>query len=286
VPGVVVRRLERPEEFVEAVEVQRSAWRMNDYREAAPAHLLRALASNGGLVLGAFDSGTGEMLGVSYGWPAHSRGGWYFYSHATGVREDSKYRGVGFQLKTAQRREALSMGLRLARWTFDPLQPLNSRFNLSKLGVVVRSYALNYYGEIRDNINRGLPSDRAFAEWYLDTPRVRGRLRGTLPPPGWDDLMRAGGEVALPRAGGQEPGEPRLGLRAPVLLVALPASVEGLRASGGSMLLRWRLATRRVYTHYLERGYLLAESVRGPDGPYNVLVKADLEDVLSGSTLW
>ena len=158
---VVVRRLEAPEEFQEAVEVQRSAWRMDDYREAAPAHLLRALAANGGLVLGAFDGEAGFMLGVSYGWPVLSSGGLYFYSHATGVREDAKYRGVGFALKAAQRREVLALGLRLAKWTFDPLQPLNSRFNLSKLGVIVREYYINYYGEIRDNINRGLPSDRA-----------------------------------------------------------------------------------------------------------------------------
>ncbi|MCE4602622.1 MAG: hypothetical protein F7B18_05505, partial [Desulfurococcales archaeon] len=64
---ISVRRLSRPEEFMEAVEVQKKAWRMDDYKEVAPAHLLRGLADNGGLVLGAFVED--RMVGVSYGWP-------------------------------------------------------------------------------------------------------------------------------------------------------------------------------------------------------------------------
>ncbi|MEB3851046.1 MAG: hypothetical protein LRS49_00495 [Desulfurococcales archaeon] len=272
---VVVRRLEKPEEFQEAVEVQASAWRMDDYREAAPAHLLRGLAANGGLVLGAFDPATGRMLGVSYGWPAYTPGGWYFYSHATGVRADVKHRGVGFRLKAAQRREVLAMGLRLARWTFDPVQPLNSWFNLSKLGVVVRTYHVNYYGEIRDSINRGMPSDRAVAEWHLDTPRVRGRLRGACRPPGWGDLAGRA-TVVLPRRG-RLPGEPELDSGDPLLLVALPGDTGSLGPGG---MLRWRLATREVYTRYLPRGYLLLESVRGPGGPYNLLARVGLDEAL------
>ena len=278
---VVVRRLEAPEEFQEAVEVQRSAWRMDDYREAAPAHLLRALAANGGLVLGAFDGEAGFMLGVSYGWPVLSLGGLYFYSHATGVREDAKYRGVGFALKAAQRREVLALGLRLAKWTFDPLQPLNSRFNLSKLGVIVREYYINYYGEIRDNINRGLPSDRARAEWYLDSPRVHARLSGKASPPTWEALQAADAKLALPRQSGDEPGEPQLNHSEPLLLVAIPASTTRDPES----LLRWRLATRRVYAYYLGKGYVLVESVRGPDGPYNLLVRADLDDIIAAESV-
>jgi len=133
--GLEIRKLRDPQEYIEAVEVQKKAWNMEDYREAAPAHLLRGLADNGGLVLGAFLEG--RLVGISYGWPAS----YYFYSHATGVIESTKYKGVGYKLKLSQREWILKdYGFSLAKWTFDPLQSLNSRFNLGKLGVIVKEY--------------------------------------------------------------------------------------------------------------------------------------------------
>ena len=134
--SVVVRRIEDPRELEEAVECHASAWGSKDYREVAPAHLLRGLARNGGLVLGAFVEG--KLVGASYGWVVCSEEGRYLYSDATGVAEGCKYRGIGYHLKLAQRREAISMGIDLIKWTFDPLQSLNSKFNLSTLGAVYR----------------------------------------------------------------------------------------------------------------------------------------------------
>ena len=284
--GIVVRRLTRPEEFLEAVEVQRSAWGMEDYREAAPAHLLRALSDNGGLVLGAFSGG--RMVGVSYGWPVWPSG--YFYSHATGVSRGSKYRGVGLALKAEQRRIVLEeMGMVLAKWTFDPLQALNSRFNLAKLGAVSRTYLVDYYGEIRDSINRGLGTDRVKAEWHLSSQRVLLRLRGKIASDeaaltrlqalGARPVVRARGDPPRPELdlGGSLPG---------VVLVAVPRDVSGLARRFPGLAGEWRRATREAYSSLIGDGYILVDSVRAGAVSFNVLWRASMDAVLEGLEPW
>ncbi len=286
--GLVIRELREPGEFQEAVEVQRAAWRMTDYREAAPAHLLRALADNGGLVLGAFLDG--EMVGVSYGWPA----GYYFYSHATGVREGVKYRGVGLRLKLAQREKVVERyGFSLAKWTFDPLQSLNSRFNLAKLGVVVREYLVDYYGEIRDSINRGLGTDRVKAEWWLTSPRVEARISNPRPP--CPDLLRGlepviAFEVVSGDAGAPVPGERAREedlLSSEVVLVPTPRDPGRVRDASPGAAREWRMATRSVYSLLIPRGYLLVDNIAGGDGyTLNVLWRTSLQRVLAGPEPW
>ncbi len=281
-----VRRLSRPEEFIEAVEVQRRAWRMEDYREAAPAHLLRALADNGGLVLGAFLEG--RLVGVSYGWPA----GYYFYSHATGVVEEAKYAGVGRALKLEQRRRVVEdYGLGLAKWTYDPLQSLNSRFNLAKLGVIAREYHVDYYGEIRDRINRGLGTDRVKAEWWLTSPRVESRVKGSKPC--LDRLAELGPTAAYGveyRGGVPAPGKPASDeelLSSEVVAVPIPRDVAAVRDADPGVAREWRLASRRAYTLLIPAGYILVDNVEGGVGyTLNILWRKPLGDVLSGPEPW
>ncbi len=264
-----MRRLSRPEEFMEAVEVQKKAWRMDDYKEVAPAHLLRGLADNGGLVLGAFVED--RMVGVSYGWPAGS----YFYSHATGVDEEYKYRGIGFNLKIGQRREVLGMGFDLVKWTFDPLQSLNSRFNLNKLGVIAREYYVNYYGEITDPINRGLGSDRVKAEWYLTSGRVLKAINGMLKPELGESYC-----IAV-ESEGARPGKVKLDCSSNIILVGIPRSIDKVKQENPSLAAQWREATRKVYNKYInDENYILLFNVKISERYYNILMYKDLEDIL------
>ena len=64
----------------------------------------------------------------------------YLHSHMLAVREGYRNRGLGAQLKLDQRREALSRGIRLMEWTFDPLEIKNAHLNIHKLGAMVCSY--------------------------------------------------------------------------------------------------------------------------------------------------
>jgi predicted GNAT superfamily acetyltransferase len=65
------------------------------------------------------------------------------------------------------------------------MQARNAHFNLNRLGVIVQEYADNFYGTdyLTDPSQTlehapGLQSDRLFANWYLDSPRVLALARG------------------------------------------------------------------------------------------------------------
>jgi len=173
---IEIRRPRDPSEYKKLVEVQLKAW---GAREAVPHHALIAIDRRGGLVLGAFDAETGEALGLCFGVLARSPDGkLYHYSHMTGVVPDAKFKGVGYRLKLKQREWAISQGLELVAWTYDPLQAANAYFNLCKLGAIAKKFYVNYYGELDDAINYGMPTDRLEAEWWVRCKRVEDRLSG------------------------------------------------------------------------------------------------------------
>jgi predicted GNAT superfamily acetyltransferase len=116
--------------------------------------------------------------------PAFLRGEKAFYSHMTAVRSDYQSHGFGAKLKWAQRSKALELGIKYIKWTFEPIKARNAYFNLEKLGAIVREYQENFYGidyataEETAGKKMGLASDRLFAEWDLESPKVRALAKG------------------------------------------------------------------------------------------------------------
>ena len=168
-PGIVIRKCSKLEEFHACVDLQREVWGEADL-EIEPTTMFVVASLTGGQILGAFDGAklvgyTLAVVGVGDGKP-------YLHSHQTGVLADYRDRGVGRMLKLFQREEALSRGIRLIEWTFDPLELKNAHFNLNRLGAVCRQYIPNLYGVTTSPLHRGLATDRLVAEWYLDSPRV------------------------------------------------------------------------------------------------------------------
>ena len=82
-----------------------------------------------------------------------------------------------------QRDDALARGIQLIEWTFDPMELKNAFFNIERLGAIVRRYAENQYGITASPLHGGLPTDRCYAEWWIDSPRVRAVLAGQPDPP-------------------------------------------------------------------------------------------------------
>ncbi len=168
------------EEFDRCIELQREAFALPDL-EVTPRRHLIVTRRAGGWTLGAF-SGR-EMVGFVHHMVAVTGEGEVIgYSHMMAVARAYQNHGVGARLKWAQRARALGEGQRLIRWTWDPMQARNAHFNLNRLGVEVRSYAVNFYGTDYITMPReetvngvSLDSDRLFAEWSLDSARV-GRL--------------------------------------------------------------------------------------------------------------
>ena len=162
------------------VELQREVFALPDI-EISPVRHLIVTRNAGGFTLGAFIDG--ELVGFVLSVPAHLHGKRAFYSHMTAVRSGHQSFGIGARLKWAQRERSLAEGVKYIKWTFEPTKAKNAYFNLEKLGAVVREYQENFYGvdyltapEMADKT--GLASDRLFAEWELESPKVIARSEG------------------------------------------------------------------------------------------------------------
>ena len=179
---VAIRECTTVEEFDACVRLQREAFGLPDLELSPRRHLIVA-RSAGGWTLGAF---AGHRLVGFVLTQVAVRGGAEVigYSHMMAVARDYQNRGIGARLKWTQRARALAEGRRFIRWTWDPVQSRNAHFNLNRLGVVVRSYAENFYGTDYSTVTGkfgerlGLDSDRLVAEWELDLPRVEALARG------------------------------------------------------------------------------------------------------------
>jgi predicted GNAT superfamily acetyltransferase len=166
------------------IRLQREVFGLPDLEISPRRHLIVSRQS-GGWTLGAFvDEGEGRRLvGFVHTLAAVRAGNEIFgYSHMMAVAADYQNRGVGARLKWSQRERALEEGMRFIKWTWDPMQARNAYFNLNRLGVTVSSYAENFYGTDyaistplsgeTAEAGPGIDSDRLFAEWQLDSPRV------------------------------------------------------------------------------------------------------------------
>ncbi|MGI8732993.1 MAG: GNAT family N-acetyltransferase [Pyrinomonadaceae bacterium] len=181
---IEIRECETVEEFDWCVRLQRDVFGLPDL-EISPRRHLVVSRQAGGWTLGAFTS-EGRLAGFVHHLVGVRDGGEIFgYSHMMAVDGEYQNQGVGARLKWAQRQRALAEGRRFIKWTWDPMQSRNAHFNLNRLGVVVRSYAENFYGTdyaIDPGKNRkaapGLDSDRLFAGWELTSPRVNKLANG------------------------------------------------------------------------------------------------------------
>lgn len=171
-----IRPLTAIADFEDAVRLQKQIWGFADI-ELLPRRLFVVATKIGGQAFGAFSHG--EMVAFVLAIPGLKAGAkTYLHSHMLGVLPEYRNRGVGRLLKHYQREEALSRGIGLMEWTFDPLELKNAFFNIERLGAIVTRYVLNQYGTTSSHLHGGLPTDRCVAEWWLQSERVQQRLAG------------------------------------------------------------------------------------------------------------
>jgi predicted GNAT superfamily acetyltransferase len=180
VEAVEIRECKSLEELAFCVELQRDVFALPEV-ELSPVRHFVVTINAGGFVLGAFADG--ELVGFVLSVPAFLRGEKAFYSHMTAVRNDFQSHGIGGRLKWAQREKALTLGVKQIKWTFEPVKARNAYFNLEKLGAVVCEYEENFYGTDYSRVAEtdkkiGLASDRLFAEWHLESPKVLALAAG------------------------------------------------------------------------------------------------------------
>ncbi len=173
-----IRLCTRHEEFQSCIELQRSVWQFTDL-DIIPLRAFVINLHSGGMTHGAFDE-EGQLIGFSHALAAFDeRRRPFYYSHMLAVEPSWRDMGVGLSLKLEQRETALKTKVPLIRWTFDPLQSRNANLNIRKLGVVIREYKVNYYGNSSTSaLHRGLDTDRLFVEWWVGSERVNDILAG------------------------------------------------------------------------------------------------------------
>ena len=268
--NITYRKLRSPEDMGQAEELQRLVYPGSE-TEVVPIHILLALSHNGGLVLGAFDSD--KLVGLLLGFlgtdqkspdrPAMTR--LKHASHMMGVDPDYRDLGIGIRLKCLQREDVLENGVRLATWTYDPLQSRNANINIRRLGAVCNEYIRDYYGEMRDGINVGFHSDRFRVDWWVTSRRVQSRvdeLRGSL---GLANFLAGGAKKAysthLTPEGILQPDDVEPELDGSVILVEIPSDVSSIREKNPDLALDWRMLTRKVFELAFSKGYIVTDFV-------------------------
>ena len=239
--SIVVRKCQALEEFILCLALQMEIWQEADL-ETEPVTAFVVAANTGGQVLGAFDGQrlagfTLAVVGLRDGVP-------YLHSHMTGVHSDYRDQGVGRALKLFQRDEALSRGIRLVCWTFDPLEFRNAYFNFNRLGAISRKYLPNFYGITTSPLHRGIATDRLLAEWHLDSPRVDAAVAG---------ISQAGPQYAV--------------------AVDIPPSHDKPSATeqNGQQVADLQARLRQEFSRYFDKGYAAVAVRNEPEAPAYLL---------------
>ena len=160
--SVALRPLSEPEDGDAVNHVIERTWG----GQHLDREVVRALGFSGNTVWGA--EVDGELVGFALGWAGVDEEGLHVHSHMVAAIPDRQHAGVGYSLKLAQRAAALDRGIRVMRWTFDPMVARNAWFNLGKLGVLADRFYPSFYGTMTDAINAGERSDRLVSRWILD----------------------------------------------------------------------------------------------------------------------
>lgn len=280
-PGYEIRRLASIDEYDAAEELQGAAWGVIDRVDITPKHVLVTAQKNGGLVLGAF-SPEHQLVGFLFGFLGQTPDRKLKHvSHQMGVHPDFRGLHLGYLMKRAQRGEARRQGLDLITWTYDPLETVNAALNLTRLGAVCQTFLRNVYGEIRDSLNRGLPSDRFQVDWWVRSEWVHERLSLAHPLdmgealrtlPLLNRAVTTGSGVPAPT------GLPAT-LDAPDVLLQVPYNFQTVKMTDMAIAYDWRMHTREAFEWLFGAGYVAVDMLRGMgvDGPvaYYRLVKPD-----------
>lgn len=266
-PTYDIRLLETPEDLELVEDLQREVWPGSE-TDVVPMHMLITAVHNGGLTLGAFIED--KMVGFLFGFPGleetpdgprakHC-------SHMMGILPDHRDGGIGFALKRAQWQMVRHQGLDHVTWTYDPLLSRNAYLNIAKLGAVCTTYRQSEYGDMRDGLNAGLPSDRFQVDWWLNSQRVQRRLGKRARPTlkmthvtqsglyPFYSLRNLTGNLPQPPEH-VPPFEDRL------LLAEIPSDFMYLKSKDFALARDWRFFTRELFETAFAKQFIVTDFV-------------------------
>ena len=246
-------------------KLEQAVWEM----QPVPIHQTRTAIKNGGVMVGAFLNN--ELVGFSYGFAGFKNGESYLVSHQMGISPQLQSKGIGESLKRLQREIALQRGYEKMIWTFDPLETRNGYLNLTKLQAISGTYVENCYGEMKDGLNNGLPSDRFEVTWYLKAPSVVEKHDV--------EIANAPMIVSYQLNESQFPVLKEfhfnhLVVNEEVYLLPVPSNFQKLKVSSPELALDWRMKTRKIIKYLFSNNYIAVKLEKGKeDVHFYVFVK-------------
>ena len=265
---VEIRDLTTIDEFRQVVALEQAIWGYTDTADLVTVPVFIFTVHRGATLLGAVTP-SGRMVGFAYAVMGMKDRRPMQWSHMAGVLQEFRG-GLGYRLKLAQRERALSQGLDLIEWTFDPLQAMNAHFNFAKLGCVADEYAANFYGESTSALHRGTPTDRLVASWRIAEAHVVRRVEQAtalrarshdvsaapiVNPTGLDGEWRTVTSIDLSR-------EDRR------VWIEIPTGFTEMQQQAPARALQWRMDLRQMFQAYFAKGYRAVDFVLQRDAGF------------------
>jgi len=279
----VIKVLETPDDMASIEALQRDIWPGSE-TDIVPAHIMITAVHNGGLVVGAFVDD--RLVGFVFGFPGieftpdgprpkHC-------SHMLGILPDQRDSGIGFTLKRAQWQMVRHQGIDHITWTYDPLLSRNAYLNIAKLGAVCNTYRRSEYGDMRDGLNAGLPSDRFQVDWWINTRRVERRLgkrpRRPLKLENFSkaDLQPLYSPIATRETGSWLcPPEHFSPLNGKLALAEIPSNFSRLKEADFALSRDWRFFSRELFEIAFDQGYIVTDFVYDQARSFYVLTHGE-----------
>lgn len=246
---IAIRRLTTMEELKQMQSVEEQVWS----QPPTPTHQTFTTSKNGGVILGAYKDDV--LIGFVYSFPGFDRQHTYLHSHMLGTLPEYRQGGIGEMLKLEQANIAKSLGYTMMTWTFDPLESINAYLNINKLRAVGAYYEENYYEQLRDGLNQGLPTDRILIQWDLrqDRPLPKSKINEE--------------HILLIRESDGSPAFTQTFLHAfnneqREWFVGIPEDFQTIKQHDMFLAKQWRLHSRKVFNQLFSAHYQAVNIIR------------------------
>ena len=243
-----IRHLDTYDEYRAVSAVQHETWG-DGLLEGLPPALLAVTKKIGGIIAGAFDSQE-ELIAFVYGLPGRVNGKDIHWSHMLAVVPSWRGKGIGQGLKKFQKDFVLNQGIRYIKWTYDPLESVNAKLNVGRLGAISGEYACDVYGDgTFSKLSRLIGTDRLIVTWFLHEAEKKAYLEKFFQP--HDPLLLE--DVISDQL------EFRSDLvKADGVRIRIPKKIQQLKNQNPERAVAWRTVTRHAFQFYFELGYTVA----------------------------